>query len=121
MRVFIPLFGLAALVTAASLSAGSASASASASLAVQPEARPGVRAVLICTNDAATRRAFTREHGAAPVFVSARDALSVRPSDPAWTAPRCMTAREHAHYQDAISSPRTSESAHRSNRPTIDQ
>lgn len=119
MRVFIPLVGLAALATAAVLPAGSASASVSP--AVQPEARPGVRAVLICTNDAATRRAFIREHGVVPVFVSARDALSVQRSDPAWTAPRCMTAREHAHYRNAISGPHPSDSARRSSPPSIDQ
>ena len=59
------------------------------------------RAVLVCASDAATRRAFTREYGSAPVFVTAREALSVRPSDPAWSAPRCMTAREHARYAAA--------------------
>jgi hypothetical protein len=64
-------------------------------------AGPGERAVLVCATDAATRRAFTREHGAPPVFVTAREALSIRPSDPAWDAPRCMTAREHARYRDA--------------------
>jgi hypothetical protein len=25
----------------------------------------------------------------------------VRASDPAWSAPRCMTVREHARYRDA--------------------
>lgn len=59
------------------------------------------RAVLVCETDAATRRAFTREYGSAPVFVTAREALSVRPSDPAWSAPRCMTARQHALYVEA--------------------
>lgn len=97
MRAFTPLFGLAAMAAAASLPAGSASAGDAA----QPSARPAGRAVLICASDAATRRAFTREHGAAPIFVSAREALSVRASDPAWNAPRCMTAREHARYREA--------------------
>lgn len=100
MRVFTPFVGLAALAAAAALPAGIASADA----AGQPEARAPVRAVLICATDAATRRAFTREHGAAPVFVTAREVLSVRPSDPAWTTPRCMTAREHARYRTAINS-----------------
>jgi hypothetical protein len=35
------------------------------------------------------------------VFVTAREALSVRPSDPAWETPRCMTEREHARYREA--------------------
>ena len=59
------------------------------------------RPVLICGTDDATRRAFKREHGSEPVFVTAREALSVRASDPVWSAPRCMTAREHARYRDA--------------------
>jgi hypothetical protein len=67
----------------------------------QARASAGERAVLVCATDVATRRAFTREHGAAPVFLTAREALSIRPSDPAWSAPRCMTAREHARYRDA--------------------
>lgn len=115
MRVFTPVFSLAILAAAAVLPAGSASA------ADQPEARTSVRGVLICSPDATTRRAFTREHGVAPVFVSAREVLSVRPSDPAWTAPRCMTAREHARYRDAISGTHPSDSAHRSNPHSIDQ
>jgi len=97
MRAFTPVVGLAALAAAAILPAGLASADE----AGQPAARSNARPVLICATDAATRRAFTREHGAAPVFVTAREALSVRSSDPAWTAPRCMTAREHARYRDA--------------------
>lgn len=115
MRVFTPVVSLAVLAAAAVLPAGGASA------AGQPEARTSVRAVLICSPDANTRRAFSREHGAAPVFVSAREVLSVRPSDPAWTVPRCMTAREHARYRNAISGTHPSDSARRSSPPSIDQ
>lgn len=97
MRAFTPLAGFAALAAATLLPAGLVSAGE----AGQPSARSTARPVLICATDAATRRAFTREHGAAPVFVTAREAQSVRVSDPAWTAPRCMTAREHARYRDA--------------------
>lgn len=97
MRAFTPFIGLAAFAAAAHLPAGLASAGDSG----QPSARPNARAVMICGTDAATRRAFTREHGAAPIFVTAREALSVRVSDPAWSTPRCMTAREHARYRDA--------------------
>lgn len=100
MRAFAPLVGLAAFAAAAILPAGLVSA---ADLD-QPAARAPARAVVICGTDAATRRAFTREHGAPPVFVTAREALSVRGSDPAWSTPRCMTAREHARYRDAATS-----------------
>lgn len=97
MRAFTPIAGLTALIAAAVLPVGLANAEA----AGQPSARSNARPVLICATDAATRRAFTREHGAAPIFVTAREALSVRTTDPAWTAPRCMTAREHARYREA--------------------
>lgn len=101
MRNFTPFVGLAALTAAAILPAGVVSAG-------DPDRRTKqepARAVLICDTDAATRRAFTREHGAPPVFLTAREALSVRPSDPAWGAPRCMTAREHARYREAAAIP----------------
>ena len=92
---------------AASLAAGVALAATSPAAAIDQrkanEARQTSRAVLICDTDAATRRAFTREHGAAPVFITADEALRVRPSDPAWNAPRCITEREHARLRDAAS------------------
>ncbi len=97
MRAITPLVSLAVLAAAAILPAGLASAGDQERKTEQAIARP----VLICATDAATRRAFTREHGSAPVFVTAREALSVRVSDPAWTTPRCMTAREHARYREA--------------------
>lgn len=97
MRAFSPFVGFAALAVGVVLPAGLASAGDVG----QPTARSAARPVLICASDAATRRAFTREHGAAPVFVTAREALSVRRSDPAWTTPRCMTSIEHARYREA--------------------
>ena len=59
------------------------------------------RAVLICERDAASRRAFAREYGATPIFITAREAAATRPSEPAWTAPRCMTETEYAKLRDA--------------------
>lgn len=56
------------------------------------------RAVLICATDAATRASFAREYGAAPVFISAREALAARDSGQTWATPRCMTEREHGRY-----------------------
>ena len=46
--------------------------------AVQPQ-----RVVLICESDIATRTAFTRQYGAAPVFLSAREAVEAA----AWDEP----------------------------------
>lgn len=54
------------------------------------------RVVMMCDHDAATRRAFRREHGQAPQFVTAEQALQARSTGQAWAAPRCMSAREHA-------------------------
>ena len=56
------------------------------------------RAVMVCDADAATRVAFTREYGAAPVFITARQAVEVRRTGETWSTPRCMTAREHDRY-----------------------
>ncbi len=97
MRVFTPLAGLMLLASAVLLPAGLASAAGQGASLHRSQARP----VLICATDAATRRAFMREHGAAPIFVTAREAMSVRISDPAWSTPRCMTAREYARYREA--------------------
>lgn len=99
MRIFTPFVGLAALTAAAIVPTGAVSAG---DLEQGARAAPA-RLVLVCDSDGATRRAFAREHGAPPVFVTAREALSVRPSDPAWRTPRCMTAREHARYREAVS------------------
>lgn len=90
---------------AAGLAAGMA-LSVAAPVAAFDQPRPAddrraERPVMICDTDADTRRAFTREHGAAPVFITADEALRVRPSDPAWDAPRCMTEREYARLRDA--------------------
>jgi hypothetical protein len=56
------------------------------------------RVVLICDADAATRTAFTRQYGAEPVFLSAREAVEAKAAGQGWTTPRCMTEREHARY-----------------------
>jgi len=96
MRAYTPLAGLTFLVGATLLPAGLAGAGDFGG----PSARSVARPVLICATDASTRRAFIREHGTPPIFVTAREALSVRKSDPAWSTPRCMTAREHARYRE---------------------
>ena len=96
MRALTPL-GLLAAATVLT-TAGAATAGDQAPRATHAS---NGRAVLVCQSDAATRRAFIRDYGSAPVFVTAREALSVRPTDPAWTAPRCMTARQHALYVQA--------------------
>ncbi|RYG10929.1 MAG: hypothetical protein EON96_15970 [Caulobacteraceae bacterium] len=74
---------------------------AAASAAVEAPTGAQARPVLVCATDAATRRAFTREHGAAPRFITARQALAIQATDAGWSTPRCMTARQHALYKDA--------------------
>ena len=61
------------------------------------------RVVMMCTNDAATRSAFRREHGAPPAFVTAEQALQARASGETWSAPRCMNAREHGRLRQTLS------------------
>lgn len=60
------------------------------------------RVVMECARDDATRRAFTREHGSAPVFITASDVRAARSSGQTWTTPRCMTAREHARLVQSM-------------------
>lgn len=88
---------------AAAIAVGALLCSAGVTSAGDQARSAGARAIFVCGTDAATRRAFAREHGTPPVFVTAREALSVRPSDPAWTTPRCMTLREHTRYNEAVS------------------
>ena len=83
-------------------------AAATPALAGQPMARPdsqqtlqAERVVMLCETDRATRQAFTREFGAPPVFVTAREAEAARTAGETWDAPRCMTAREHARLTQA--------------------
>ena len=60
-----------------------------------------VQPVMICETDAATRCAYQREFGAAPVFVTAEDAMAARRAGEHWAAPRCMTERQ---YERLVSS-----------------
>ena len=94
MRRFSAIAGLAVI-------AGLTAASALAATPGQTQSRASERPLLVCATDAATRRAFTREHGAAPQFITAREALSIQRTDAGWSTPRCMTAREFARYKDA--------------------
>ena len=45
-----------------------------------------------------TRSAFTRQYGAEPVFLTAREAAEAKTAGQTWTTPRCMTEREHGRY-----------------------
>ncbi|MFC7377512.1 hypothetical protein [Brevundimonas sp. GCM10030266] len=85
-----PVYAFAAVATAAS------ALSAAPVVAHEASQAPVARPVMVCATDAATRRSFTREHGAAPIFITAREVQALRPSDPTWSTPRCITATEHA-------------------------
>ncbi|MFN7128943.1 MAG: hypothetical protein ACK4OJ_07740 [Brevundimonas sp.] len=54
-----------------------------------------LQSVMVCATDAATRRAYQREFGAAPVFVTAQEAVEARQAGQRWAAPRCMTERQY--------------------------
>ncbi|RZJ27745.1 MAG: hypothetical protein EON85_10545 [Brevundimonas sp.] len=79
----------------AALAVAASALSAVPAIAHETAQAAPARPVMVCATDAATRRAFTREHGAAPVFITAREVLALRASDPTWATPRCITAIEH--------------------------
>ncbi len=54
-----------------------------------------LQSVMVCATDTATRRAYQREFGAAPVFVTAQEAVAARQAGQRWAVPRCMTARQY--------------------------
>ncbi|MBB5745054.1 hypothetical protein [Brevundimonas variabilis] len=62
------------------------------------------RVVMQCDTDQATRRGFMRQHGVAPTFITADQALAARAAGETWAAPRCMTAREHARLSQVLTS-----------------
>lgn len=81
-------------------------AAAAPVLAEQPRTERAVarQSVMICRTDVATRRAYEREHGVSPVFVTARETVAAREAGEAWSRPRCMTERE---YNRLIATTRT--------------
>ncbi|WGM29819.1 hypothetical protein [Brevundimonas sp. NIBR11] len=91
---------LAAVVTIA----GSVAAPALAHQTRFPTEAPvgAQRVVMMCANDAATRSAFRREHGTPPAFITADQALQARAAGETWSAPRCMTAREHGRLVQTL-------------------
>lgn len=56
------------------------------------EIRQPARALYVCDRDLASARAFEREHGVRPQFVSADEATTSRER---WSAPRCISDGEH--------------------------
>lgn len=95
----------------AALFVASAAAAAGAEQAPRqgPERASGARGVVVCAQDAASRRAFVRRYGERPVFITAREARQVRRDAPAWQAPRCMTEQEHVRYERAAAVARTAD------------
>ena len=93
---------------AAILFASAAGAAGAGQAPAQASERPlEARGVVVCAQDAASRRAFVRRYGERPVFITAREARQVRRDAPAWQAPRCMTEQEHVRYERAASLART--------------
>lgn len=85
---------------AAALAAAATPTLAQQSPAQQTQAREAVRpaalrAVMACKTDTATRRAYQREFGAAPVFVTAQEAVAARQNGQRWSMPRCMTDHQY--------------------------
>jgi len=91
------------ILAAATLATAVAAPAVAQQTRLPAEAPAGAqRVVMLCTSDAATRSAFRREHGAAPVFVTADEALQARATGQAWPVPRCMTAREHTRLVQTL-------------------
>lgn len=98
-RFLTPALIVAALAAAATPSLAQQSP-AQQSLAQQTQTRETVspaalRAVMACKTDTATRRAYQREFGAAPVFVTAQEAVAARQNGQRWSTPRCMTEHQY--------------------------
>jgi len=75
---------------------------AGGALAESSDKTSNARVVMECGRDVATRRAFTREHGAAPIFVTAREVRLAQRRGETWSTPRCMTTREHARLSQSL-------------------
>lgn len=58
--------------------------------------------VMWCDSGAMARRAYEREHGRAPVFVTADQVMAAHRAGQTWDAPRCMTSREHARLSRTL-------------------
>ncbi len=93
-----------AVLSAVAAIAASASVPAFAQSAARTAApERAQRVVMLCATDAATRASFQRDFGTRPVFVTADDALRARTTGEAWSAPRCMTEREHSRLTQTLS------------------
>lgn len=61
------------------------------------------RTVLVCDTDAATARAFAREFGQTPRFMTAEQIRAAQASGERWETPRCISASEHARLRNLTS------------------
>jgi hypothetical protein len=96
-RFVVPAVIVAGLMTAA----GSVSAQVRTESPRETRAA-AVQSVMMCATDTTARRAYQREFGAAPAFVTAQEALASRQAGTRWATPRCMT--EH-QYNRLVASP----------------
>jgi hypothetical protein len=83
---------------APALIAAALAASATPGLAQSPrvsERAAVLQSVMVCGTDAASRIAYQRDHGAAPTFVTAQQAVASYQSGQRWAAPRCMTSHQY--------------------------
>ena len=90
MNRFAILSAVAAVTASASVPAFAQSAPRTAA----PERAQ--RVVMLCSTDSATRASYQRDFGTRAVFVTADEALRARSTRETWSAPRCMTEREHS-------------------------
>jgi len=93
-----------AVLSAALTLSAAAAAPALAQMPAQrsPTHQGTQRIVMLCDSDVATRAAYRRDFGSAPVFVTADQTLRARTTGEVWTTPRCMTAREHSRLTQTL-------------------
>ena len=101
MRRFI----ISAAASALALSAFTPAMAAPPGSETRAAARP--QAVMWCESGAIARRDYERQYGQAPVFMTADQVLSAKRRGETWSAPRCMTSREHARLSRTLETRRT--------------
>ncbi|MFN4296361.1 MAG: hypothetical protein ACK4FB_05925 [Brevundimonas sp.] len=96
MRKLIPLAAAGLVALSAPLAVAAQSQQGASANEPAPRFE---RAAYVCATDEATRRSFEREYGAAPVFITAEEALAAAASGERWATPRCMTEAQHARLE----------------------
>lgn len=91
-----------ALIACLLLASGPAFAGEAPRAAPAPSTPAARISVNLCERDPMTQAAFRSEYGSNPVFVSADQVIAAHASGERWSAPRCMSARQHQQLQQRL-------------------